>query len=782
MLAETFSKIFDGNTQRYLEGYLKEGKKITNQPHGIFPIQSHLNPNEPKFYGRSPIKYTNEGKGLCRWVGLDVDLELSPKEACRKAWSIDPEVFPFGSSNGKWHFYKFFDDFVEIEEAKRIRDNLVNQFNIIGLKCDKDKCLPSGYDLEKKTPGNQLYLPRFYDKTKCYSPRGEVLNEDQFLFRLKHKKHPLISGSVGLKSGSGDTGGRQKVLFEIATYLRHTKYQNESFLDEVNNNFNDPEDDNQVNHAIKQSYQYDLKYFVDHYATYTEKLCGWPLPLSEALKEVLDEPGNEKIAKQYEEPEKANAVMGFQERIVYCKLEDLFYDRHTWSEYKERAINHTFQHEFKTKPSLIFSKNPGKLIVESTAFRPDLYDPDKQIFEEDNKLYFNDYKPKGVDMLGPDECDLYEYYVKDLFLRNLENIFLDKEEYLDYFLDWTANIIQRPGEKIRKIPFICSKTKQLGKGLYFQTIQKILHKDHVKLITTGTALDKGMTFLHRSLFVLIDEVYLRGDKKKLAVLMDRFKRLATEQEHSVRTLYQDYRTIYSNTNFIMFSNRPDALEFDEKEVRYFVINSTADRIEEPEKFYDDYFYDALRDGKLAECVKHFLYHRKIKTYEDLTPDQKKEGKPIVPLFTPTNVAWQTEDFLERAKNSASDSERLSKQLVEERDDPFRFDVVCISEVHKYLTEEYKTYTDSLNELAEAFTDLGYKSLGRVKHAKSDKKPTLWIVRNISEYDKFPNTNIADYYWVPQVLNKYNMELADQRVIENQIKEIIVDQEDEEAPY
>jgi hypothetical protein len=31
--------------------------------------------------------------------------------------------------------------------------------------------------------------------------------------------------------------------------------------------------------------------------------------------------------------------------------------------------------------------------------------------------------------------------------------------------------------------------------------------------------------------------------------MNQFKHLATEEEHNVRTLYQDYRTIYTTTNF-----------------------------------------------------------------------------------------------------------------------------------------------------------------------------------------------------------------------------------------
>ena len=64
---EFYSNIFQGNTERYilLKEITPEGKKITTQPHGLFPFEKHLDPKE-KPYGLSPIQYTNEGKALCR--------------------------------------------------------------------------------------------------------------------------------------------------------------------------------------------------------------------------------------------------------------------------------------------------------------------------------------------------------------------------------------------------------------------------------------------------------------------------------------------------------------------------------------------------------------------------------------------------------------------------------------------------------------------------------------------------------------------------------------------
>jgi hypothetical protein len=80
-----------------------------------------------------------------------------------------------------------------------------------------------------------------------------------------------------------------------------------------------------------------------------------------------------KYLKGYTPPENPGVELEFHKKIVFCKKENVYWDLSTWDEYKEKAIDQTFQHLFKQKPSLIYSKNPDKLIVESTVFRPDLY-------------------------------------------------------------------------------------------------------------------------------------------------------------------------------------------------------------------------------------------------------------------------------------------------------------------------------------------------------------------------------------------------------------------------
>lgn len=153
------------------------------------------------------------------------------------------------------------------------------------------------------------------------------------------------------------------------------------------------------------------------------------------------------------------------------------------------------------------------------------------------------------------------------------------------------------------------------------------------------------------------------------------------------------------------------------------------------------------------------------------------GEPKVPLFVASGTAHKTEDFYDRVKGSGTDSKQLTERLVKENEEPFRFDIVCISEAHKYLKDNDNKYNESLNVLAEAWEELGYKKLGECKHKKSGKKPTLWNVRNFKNYEKIANTTLADMFWIPIDKEKYDLGLPDTNLIKKYIADFLGEEAD-----
>ena len=57
-----------------------------------------------KTYGMSPLKIIqdeNGSKGLCRWIGFDMDVNDKPNVFCKKVFKINPELIPYKSSSGR---------------------------------------------------------------------------------------------------------------------------------------------------------------------------------------------------------------------------------------------------------------------------------------------------------------------------------------------------------------------------------------------------------------------------------------------------------------------------------------------------------------------------------------------------------------------------------------------------------------------------------------------------------------------------------------------------------
>ena len=79
------------------------------------------------------------------------------------------------------------------------------------------------------------------------------------------------------------------------------------------------------------------------------------------------------------------------------------------------------------------------------------------------------------------------------------------------------------------------------------------------------------------------------------------------------------------------------------------------------------------------------------------------------------------------------------------------------------------------------TDLDCIRLGECKHKQSDKHPTLWIIRNKDRYISFTNGQIADNYWLPLDLEKYELEQSDKIRIKSNLKQL-EPLPDDEVPF
>jgi len=171
---------------------------------------------------------------------------------------------------------------------------------------------------------------------------------------------------------------------------------------------------------------------------------------------------------------------------------------------------------------------------------------------------------------------------------------------------------------------------------------------------------------------------------------------------------------------------------------------------------------------MANVVKHFLSKRKIRDYDDLKPDEKEDGKPLIPLFSASGTCLKTE-ALQRMSEKGDELFEEVKSLIEQKMEPFHQDIISITEAFNFLKTDLGKEIPRQNEVAEVLTKLKGVRLGECKHLLSGKTPVLWCIRNQEKYKKKTNTDKASDFWVPMKSKKWDMKEADVDRVKNNLK-------------
>jgi hypothetical protein len=255
-----YENIFAGSEigHGYLNGIKPNGKKDCRSVEGVkIDLEKHLNGILTQ--GQSPV---NRSKGGVMYVVIDFDKKVDCKIITNAIWKISTELTCIKSLSGKWHIYFHFTDWTNLEKGKKARNKLIEKIKKLPFVEDKD------VDKDHSLPGEVsdqywVFLPYSKEIQKCYTTWGETLSKEQYEYRYKFRKHPLIVASIGQVEGQ-----RHKALFNVGVYLKHNKLDTDLY--ELNKNFNPPlpkdEIQHQLNSANKDKYNQDhLKRNLSHW-------------------------------------------------------------------------------------------------------------------------------------------------------------------------------------------------------------------------------------------------------------------------------------------------------------------------------------------------------------------------------------------------------------------------------------------------------------------------------------------------------------------------------------
>jgi len=421
----------------------------------------------------------------------------------------------------------------------------------------------------------------------------------------------------------------------------------------------------------------------------------------------------------------------FMHDIIFNKTSETYYDNSTKRPYGKVGLETTYAHIFpkSTPPTSYFKEHPKKQLAEEETYRPDLYNQKSPLIKGSDDLYYlNNYRPGKIKPIKPEK-------VKDIepFLNLMEHLATIEKER-NHVLDILAYIVQKPWKKVKTITVFYTKHQRFGKGSLFDTLVDILGESNAEPTDVKGVLDKGVMFAEKQL-VLVDEVKSVGDFGERANFINDLKKIGTETRIQQRRLYTDYRVIETQTNYLIFTNNPDALNVEAEDERLFIIANENER--KPDAWYKA--YHKWREDKGSAYVYWYLLNRDLSKFNPMAPPPMTEGKKAMRSETGHPLTQKIQEWVSEGRYpfSLDESVRGTTELAEY--------------ISKHDKGAHVKYANNTKQLKRSLADAGCVFIGQVKHKLRNEKPTLFLYSNQEELlEKHQPTELCNHIWKPLV--------------------------------
>lgn len=225
------------------------------------------------------------------------------------------------------------------------------------------------------------------------------------------------------------------------------------------------------------------------------------------------------------------------------------------------------------------------------VFRPEANEGELNLWEDIKMEPISGVEPKAIlDMIRLSLCGS------------------DERKY-NWFLDWLAHIVQRPGDRATVVPVLISK-QGTGKGLLMDYVMAPILGARYTVITSSAELMARFNIkLSRKWLTFIDEATWRGNKTEDGVL----KRLTGSPTMTVEEKFGAQYDIENFSRYLVASNNTEAVALEVGNRRYVLIVSAL-------KYADDLAFfepiaEAIREGTIVQEFYGFLLDRDISEFK-----------------------------------------------------------------------------------------------------------------------------------------------------------------------
>jgi putative DNA primase/helicase len=206
-----------------------------------------------------------------------------------------------------------------------------------------------------------------------------------------------------------------------------------------------------------------------------------------------------------------------------------------------------------------------------------------------------------------------------LITDHLLALCMNDESVYDWVIKWIAYPLQYPGAKM-KSSIVMHGKQGTGKNIFWDAILEIYGKYGITV--TQTQVESEYTdWMSAKLFVLANEVLSRRERRHIK---GRLKDLITGDKLLINQKFMSTREERNYCNMVFLSNEPDAVDTDNVDRRFMIINA--------ETVYSAEYYKELAESIDIPALYHFFMNVDLSDFNEHTkPIENGDKKALIRL-------------------------------------------------------------------------------------------------------------------------------------------------------
>lgn len=141
------------------------------------------------------------------------------------------------------------------------------------------------------------------------------------------------------------------------------------------------------------------------------------------------------------------------------------------------------------------------------------------------------------------------------------------EEEFENFINWLAKIYQTRTKT--GTSWVLGGVPGTGKGVFYERVLRPLFgEEQTPMRALENIEEQFNLYMRQALFLVVDEFHMSSASHGVMKIADKLKHQITEKSITIRAMRSNQIQMPSYTNFIFFSNRPDAIKIEDGDRRY----------------------------------------------------------------------------------------------------------------------------------------------------------------------------------------------------------------------